>query len=170
VCYEAITHWVKWVCYEANYSLSEVGVLWSQLLTEWSWCAMKPLLTEWSGCAMKPTTHWVKWVCYEANYSLSEVGVLWSQLLTEWSGCAMKPTTHLHLVVSSGISGAIPLHSPFLHVMHRNNFTFRQRWKSRNHHLSPTHQTSVYSHVPHNDISVNDGPHVRRCSHKIIIL
>ena len=28
----------------------------------------------------------------------------------------------------------------------------------------------TYSHVPHNDVSVNDGPHMRRWSHKIIIL
>jgi len=26
------------------------------------------------------------------------------------------------------------------------------------------------SHTPHNDVSVNDGPHIRRWSHKIIIL
>jgi hypothetical protein len=28
---------------------------------------------------------------------------------------------------------------------------------------------SVYSYAPHNDVSVNDGPHIRRLSHKIII-
>ena len=28
----------------------------------------------------------------------------------------------------------------------------------------------LYSHAPHNDVSVNDGPHIRRCPHKIIIL
>jgi len=34
-----------------------------------------------------------------------------------------------------------------------------------------TAQPSIqYSHAPHNDVSVNDGPHVRRWSHKIIIL
>jgi len=27
-----------------------------------------------------------------------------------------------------------------------------------------------YSHAPHNDVSVNDGPHIRRVSHKIIII
>ena len=27
-----------------------------------------------------------------------------------------------------------------------------------------------YSHAPHTDVSVNDGPFIRRCSHKIIIL
>jgi len=27
----------------------------------------------------------------------------------------------------------------------------------------------IYSHVPHNDVSVNDGPHIRRWSHNIII-
>jgi hypothetical protein len=27
-----------------------------------------------------------------------------------------------------------------------------------------------YSHAPHNDVSVNDGPHIRRWSHNIIIL
>ena len=27
-----------------------------------------------------------------------------------------------------------------------------------------------YSHAPQNDVSVNDGPHIRRWSHKIIIL
>ena len=27
-----------------------------------------------------------------------------------------------------------------------------------------------YSPAPHNDISVNDGPHIRRWSHKIIII
>jgi len=37
---------------------------------------------------------------------------------------------------------------------------------------SPTAATSriYYSHAPHNDVSVNDGPHIRRWSHKIIIL
>ena len=33
----------------------------------------------------------------------------------------------------------------------------------------PAHD-AVYSHAPHNDVSVNDGPHIRRWSHKIIIL
>jgi len=28
----------------------------------------------------------------------------------------------------------------------------------------------VYSHAPHNDVSVNDGPHIRQWSRKIIIL
>jgi len=28
---------------------------------------------------------------------------------------------------------------------------------------------AVYSHVPHNDVSVNDRLHTRRWSHKIII-
>ena len=28
----------------------------------------------------------------------------------------------------------------------------------------------LYSHGPHNDVSVNDGPHIRRWSHNIIIL
>jgi hypothetical protein len=32
------------------------------------------------------------------------------------------------------------------------------------------HYISEYSHVPHNDVSVNDGPHIRRWSLKIIIL
>jgi len=27
-----------------------------------------------------------------------------------------------------------------------------------------------YNHKPHNDVSVNDGPHIRRWSHKVIIL
>jgi len=27
----------------------------------------------------------------------------------------------------------------------------------------------LYSHAPHNDVSVNDGPHTRQWSHKIII-
>jgi hypothetical protein len=27
-----------------------------------------------------------------------------------------------------------------------------------------------YKYVPHNDVSVNDGPHIRQWSHKIIIL
>ena len=27
----------------------------------------------------------------------------------------------------------------------------------------------IYSHAPHNDVSVNDGPHIRRWFHKIII-
>jgi len=27
-----------------------------------------------------------------------------------------------------------------------------------------------YSHAPYNDVTVNDGPHIRRWSHKIIIL
>jgi len=30
--------------------------------------------------------------------------------------------------------------------------------------------TPLFSHVPHNDVSVNDGPHIRRWSHKIIML
>jgi len=31
-------------------------------------------------------------------------------------------------------------------------------------------QTAViYSHAPHNDVSVNDGPHIRRRSHNIVI-
>jgi len=35
----------------------------------------------------------------------------------------------------------------------------------------PAHQTFCdYSHTPHNDVPVNDGPHTRRWSHKIIIL
>jgi len=29
---------------------------------------------------------------------------------------------------------------------------------------------SSYSHVLHNDVWVNDGPHIRRWSHKIVIL
>jgi len=28
----------------------------------------------------------------------------------------------------------------------------------------------LYSHAPHNDVSVNDGPHIQRLSHKITIL
>ena len=28
----------------------------------------------------------------------------------------------------------------------------------------------IYSHAPHNDVSVNDGPHIRRWSNNIIIL
>ena len=28
----------------------------------------------------------------------------------------------------------------------------------------------IYSHAPHNDVSVNDGPHIWRWSHKILIL
>jgi len=28
----------------------------------------------------------------------------------------------------------------------------------------------MYRYTPHNDVSVNDGPHIRRWSHKIIIL
>jgi len=28
----------------------------------------------------------------------------------------------------------------------------------------------ICSHTPNNDISVNDGPHIRRWSHKMIIL
>jgi len=34
--------------------------------------------------------------------------------------------------------------------------------------LTPT--SSQYKYAPHNDVSVNDGPHIRRWSHKIIIL
>ena len=30
--------------------------------------------------------------------------------------------------------------------------------------------TFIYSHAVHNDVSVNDGPHIRRWSHKIVIL
>jgi hypothetical protein len=29
---------------------------------------------------------------------------------------------------------------------------------------------NIYIHAPHKDVSVNDGPHIRRWSHKIIIL
>jgi hypothetical protein len=29
--------------------------------------------------------------------------------------------------------------------------------------------TGKYRYAPHNDVSVNDGPHIRRWSHKIII-
>ena len=29
---------------------------------------------------------------------------------------------------------------------------------------------SQYRYAPHNDVSVNDGPHIRRWSHKIIIM
>jgi hypothetical protein len=29
---------------------------------------------------------------------------------------------------------------------------------------------AVYRYAPHNDVSVNDGPHIRRWPHKIIIL
>ena len=29
---------------------------------------------------------------------------------------------------------------------------------------------TLYRYVPHNDVSVNDGPHIRRWSHNIIIL
>jgi hypothetical protein len=28
---------------------------------------------------------------------------------------------------------------------------------------------SVYNHAPHNDVSVNDGPHIRRLSPEIIL-
>jgi hypothetical protein len=28
----------------------------------------------------------------------------------------------------------------------------------------------IYRYEPHNDVSVNDGPHIRRWSHKIILL
>jgi hypothetical protein len=28
---------------------------------------------------------------------------------------------------------------------------------------------TIYRYEPHNDVSVNDGPHIRRWSHKIII-
>jgi len=31
-------------------------------------------------------------------------------------------------------------------------------------------ETFLYSHAPHNDVSVNDGSHIRRWYHKIIIL
>ena len=30
--------------------------------------------------------------------------------------------------------------------------------------------TTIYSHAPHNDVPVNDGPHIRRWSHNFIIL
>jgi hypothetical protein len=30
--------------------------------------------------------------------------------------------------------------------------------------------TSSYGYAPHNDVSVNDGPHIRQWSHNIIIL
>jgi len=28
----------------------------------------------------------------------------------------------------------------------------------------------LYRYAPHNDVSVNDGPHIRRCSGKILLL
>jgi len=28
----------------------------------------------------------------------------------------------------------------------------------------------AFSHAPHNDISVDDGPHIQRWSHRIILL
>jgi len=28
---------------------------------------------------------------------------------------------------------------------------------------------TYYRYTPHNDVSVNDGPHIRRLSHKVII-
>ena len=28
----------------------------------------------------------------------------------------------------------------------------------------------LYRYAPHNDVSVNDGPHIRRWSHKIVII
>ena len=34
---------------------------------------------------------------------------------------------------------------------------------------SPLEGDSYYRYAPHNDVSVNDGPHIRRWSHKIII-
>jgi len=48
-------------------------------------------------------------------------------------------------------------------------------WRDKNKHLfffSESHnemQLAKYSHAPHNDVSVNDGPHIRRWSHNIII-
>jgi len=30
-------------------------------------------------------------------------------------------------------------------------------------------ENSKYSHAPNNDVSVNDGPHIRRWSHEIIL-
>jgi len=36
------------------------------------------------------------------------------------------------------------------------------------HHVSDFISGRLYSHVPHNDVSVNDGPHTRRWCHKII--
>ena len=47
----------------------------------------------------------------------------------------------------------------------RNSHTVMQRFLKRL-------QTDnwKYRHAPHNDVSVNDGPHKRRWSHKIIIL
>jgi len=35
--------------------------------------------------------------------------------------------------------------------------------------FSPVIEMLEYSHAPHNDVSVNDGPHIRRWSHNIII-
>jgi hypothetical protein len=36
--------------------------------------------------------------------------------------------------------------------------------------LVSTFRIPNYNHAPHNDVSVNDGPHIRRWSHKIVIL
>jgi len=35
--------------------------------------------------------------------------------------------------------------------------------------ISDTYHRTLHSHAPHNDVSVNDGPHIRRWSHNIII-
>jgi uncharacterized membrane protein len=36
--------------------------------------------------------------------------------------------------------------------------------------INCTHVTVIFSHVPHNDVSVNDRPHIRRWSHNILVL
>jgi hypothetical protein len=36
--------------------------------------------------------------------------------------------------------------------------------------LDVTLYSLIYRYAPHNDVSFNDGPHIRRWSHKIIIL
>jgi len=35
--------------------------------------------------------------------------------------------------------------------------------------VAKQHCRTKYRYAPHNDVSVNDGPHIRRCSHKIMI-
>ena len=60
--------------------------------------------------------------------------------------------------------------SPPPPVVHKIRMGFK---KSKLHYsqISGTFSgPNKYSHAPHNDVSVNDGPHIRRWSHRIIIL
>jgi len=35
--------------------------------------------------------------------------------------------------------------------------------------ISCIHVTAIFCHVPHDDVSINDGPHISRWSHNIVV-